>query len=73
MRAGSQEKTMTNIQNIIDRAVAIATDKAIGGCPVERIIWIPPEKATDNYDGCFAVQVGNRINIQQKGGIKKHK
>ncbi len=48
---------MTDIQNIIDRAVAIAIDKALGGYPVERITWIPPEKATNDRNGCFTVNL----------------
>jgi len=42
-------------QSVIDRAVSIATQKALNGHPVERIIWIPPTSATHNPGGNFAI------------------
>jgi hypothetical protein len=42
-------------QSIIDRAVNIATQKALNGHPVGRIIWIPPTSATHNPGGNFVI------------------
>lgn len=43
-------------QTIIDRAVNIATKAALNNCPVERIVWISPQKATDDPGGYFAIK-----------------
>jgi len=40
-------------QQTIDHAVNIATSSALAGCPVERIIWIPPTSATQDPRGSF--------------------
>lgn len=42
-------------QEIIDRAVKIATKAAMHGYPVERVIWIPPQSATQDWRGSYAV------------------
>ena len=39
-------------QNIIDEAVRLATKYAMHGCPVERIVWIPPATASMRHDEC---------------------
>ena len=42
-------------QDIIDRAVNIATHRTLNGYPVLRIIWIPPA-VTGDSGGSFCVQ-----------------
>ena len=42
-------------QSVIDRAVNIATRMALGGTPVARMTWIPPE-AMEDPGGSFAIQ-----------------
>ena len=29
-------------QSVLDRAVRIATDSAVDGNPIERMVWVPP-------------------------------
>jgi len=43
-------------QTIIDKAVNLATKAALNNCPVEKITWIPPQKATNDPCGCFVVE-----------------
>lgn len=43
-------------QSVIDRAVNIATKAALYGRPLERVIWIPPQSASSDPRGNFAVQ-----------------
>lgn len=42
-------------QEVLDRAVKIATRAALEGRPVARIVWIPPQSAASNPEGVFAV------------------
>ena len=44
----------SDIQEIIDRAVAIATRAAVNGKPVAQIIWILPSSASQDRFGTFA-------------------
>lgn len=46
----------SDIQEIIDRAVKIATREAMNGHPVEQVLWIPPQTATQDHYGAFAVK-----------------
>ena len=43
-------------QRILDKAVDMATKAALNGNPVERILWVPPETATQDPDGLFAIE-----------------
>jgi len=43
-------------QNIIDRAVNIATRQALAGYPVSRIIWIPPNTSAEDFCGNFVIE-----------------
>lgn len=43
-------------QNIIDRAVRIATKAALAGKPVARVVWVPPKSAASDPLGSFYVQ-----------------
>jgi hypothetical protein len=43
------------IQEIIDRAVKIATKSAMEGNPVRRIVWIAPTSASQDCRGTFAI------------------
>lgn len=52
-RRRSGERKMD--QSVLDRAVKIATKAAMGGHPVERIVWIPPATAASDPGGAFAV------------------
>jgi len=42
-------------QDVLDRAVKLATRLAMRGMPVERIVWLPPETATADANGAFIV------------------
>lgn len=42
-------------QDILDRAVKLATRLAMRGNPAERIIWLPPETAASDPGGAFVV------------------
>lgn len=52
-------------QAVLDRAVDIATKSALNGHPVKRVVWIPPQKATDNPDGCFAVETTELLSASE--------
>lgn len=52
-------------QSVIDRAVNIATRKALNGHPVERIIWIPPICASQDPRGLFAIKEAEPITASQ--------
>ena len=43
-------------QNVFNRAVRFATNRAMAGNPVERIIWIPPRTASEDLNGIFIVK-----------------
>lgn len=43
-------------QQVIDAAVKIATRNAMRGHPVERIVWIPPQSASEDARGTFIVE-----------------
>jgi hypothetical protein len=43
-------------QATLDRAVEIATTRAMAGHPVSRIVWIPPVTATIDPRGTFAIE-----------------
>ena len=46
-------------QQIIDRAVNMATRAALAGRPLAQVLWVPPATATDNPLGKFvAVECG---------------
>lgn len=47
---------MSAIQEIIDRAVKIATHAAYNGYPAERITWVPATSATQDAGGTFTVE-----------------
>lgn len=53
---------MSREQELIDEVVKIATKVALLGEPVERIIWIPPQNATDNHLGTFAIKYRGTMN-----------
>lgn len=42
-------------QEIINQAVKIATKRAMDGHPVENITWIPPQTASSDPLGSFAI------------------
>jgi hypothetical protein len=42
-------------QNVLDRAVNTATRAALNGHPVSRIVWIPPQTATQHPLGSFVI------------------
>jgi len=42
-------------QDVLDRAVKLATRLAMGGNPVARIVWLPPVTAASDPDGAFVV------------------
>ena len=42
-------------QSILDRAVKIATQRALASNPVAGIVWIPPSVPTDDPIGGFVV------------------
>ena len=44
------------MQDVIDRAVKIATKAAMLGNPVERIVWQPPASPTQNRLGTFVIK-----------------
>jgi hypothetical protein len=44
------------MQGIIDRVTNIATRAAMRGNPIKRIIWIPPETASQDPGGNFAIE-----------------
>jgi hypothetical protein len=44
-------------QNILDRAVNLATRAAMNGTPVKRVVWLPPQSATQNPSGNFLVEM----------------
>lgn len=48
---------MSNMQDVIDRAVEIATNAALRGRPVERVVWIPPTSAASDPKGVFAIKL----------------
>jgi len=44
-------------QAVLDKVVKIATRMALGGTPVARIIWTPPDTAGDpDPEGSFLIQ-----------------
>lgn len=43
-------------QETLDRAVEIATARAMAGHPVSRIVWLPPASATCDPRGSFVVE-----------------
>ena len=51
-----KRKVVKMNQNIIDRAVNIATRAALNGHPVKRIVWIPPSSACQDTGGSFGVE-----------------
>lgn len=53
---------MGNVQEIIDIAVRLATKAAMNGYPLARVIWIPPQSASDSPIGSFALQECGPIN-----------
>jgi hypothetical protein len=42
-------------QRVIDHAVKLATRAAMGGRPVERVQWLPPQTASADPLGTFVV------------------
>ena len=42
-------------QNILDRAVKLATRMALDGNPVWRIVWVPPTSAMQDSNGSFCI------------------
>ncbi len=48
-------------QQVIDRAVNIATKAALNGHPVERVFWMPPPSAASDPMGVFAVQYAKSL------------
>ena len=49
-------------QMIIDKAVAFATRQALLGRPLARLLWIPPQMATDDPIGSFALYVAENLS-----------
>lgn len=52
-------------QSVLDRAVNIATRSAINNHPIKRAVWIPPQKATDNPAGCFAIEYAGPLKATE--------
>lgn len=48
-------------QQILDRAVSLATTAAMNGNPIKRIVWCPPATATQDAAGSFAVQYAGEV------------
>ncbi len=48
-------------QQILNRAVNMATRAAMRGNPVESITWIPPQTATSLSGGSFIIQYASPI------------
>ena len=44
-------------QELIDKAVKIATRAAMNGTPLARLLWIPTRSATEGGYGTFVSQV----------------
>jgi len=55
-----------NMQEIIDRAVKIATKAAMNGQPVASITWVPPETPASDPFGSFAVTYVEPLNGADK-------
>jgi len=55
-----------NIQEIIDRAVKIATKAAMDGHPIAGILWVPPSTAVEDPLGAFAVIPMKPLNGSDK-------
>lgn len=53
-------------QQVLDKAVAIATKSVMNGNPVSRIVWIPPVVASSDPLGCFLVEYAGIISASQK-------
>jgi len=53
-------------QNTIDDAVKIATRCAMQGRPVKKVIWIPPQTATDGLRGNFITQYAPQYTASQR-------
>ncbi len=47
---------MNNIQEIVDRAVQLATKAAMSGKPLSRVVWLPPATLAQDYMGTFILQ-----------------
>ncbi len=43
-------------QAVIDKAVKIATDSALAGKPIKRLVWYPPVVASQDPMGAFMVE-----------------
>lgn len=52
-------------QAIIDRAVNIATKAALMGNPVERVIYIPPQTATQDSFGGFCIRYAGSVSATE--------
>lgn len=52
-------------QTVIDRVVNIATRSALNGCPVKRIVWIPPQSATSSPEGSFSVEYAELLKATE--------
>ena len=50
-------------QDVLDRAVRIATRAAMNGAPLSRIVWIPPQTAASDPGGIFVVAVAERGSV----------
>lgn len=50
-------------QEIIDRVVKIATNAAMNGTPVKRIIWLESAAATGDRLGAFAVEYYQQVSV----------
>lgn len=44
------------MQEIIDRAVRLATKNAMNGTPLRRVLWIEPESGSDDPKGIFSIE-----------------
>jgi hypothetical protein len=55
------------VQEVVDRAVSIATRMAMNRRPVERILWIPSSLASQHYLGSFAVQECRPLSASERG------
>ena len=52
-------------QSVLDRAVKLATSAAMNGNPVEQIVWMPPDTASSNPTGSFAVVPAQRQSASE--------
>jgi hypothetical protein len=42
-------------QEILNRAVQLATEAALAGNPIEVVIWLPPRTGSEDSGGSFVV------------------